>query len=326
MARYYNLATRDWVEVEDSTPNLGAMQREQERKRVESVVQPFAFTRYNVGITKLFDSLPRPKSLREYVKGQKYTAQFASKSFALQQFGARYSAVASPSFIAAVGQGFSTATTVADLAKVGGPKAAAVGAAIGFMGGLIGGLIPTERNEAEAKWDAVVAAMPPIDRYLVFAGVRPIANNNCRQQGIVLPGGTPFDPCGPWRWADDPEGGHSPWGGPVGRTVNLLERLCRQPVVPATVANDTLEQKSQLALYILLFMAGAHDDRRMPWQMRAMWPLIADGKVAPPLVAEFGPYSNIRLGELRRIAVLRGIRDIWNPILTPSLRVELGKP
>ena len=223
----------------------------------------------------------------------------------------------------AVGQGFQTATAVADMAKAAGPKGVAIGAAVGMVGGFIAGIIPSERNAAEAKWDSVVQAMSPIDRYLVLGTIQPLATDNCRKEGKVLQGGTIMDPCGPWRWADDPRGGHSPWGGPIGRTVNFVERLFLMPVVPNSVANDSDVQKDQLSLYLLLFMAGAHDDEKKPTDMRFMWPIIESGRATPPLVSYMAKYKDAYLGTLRDLAKLRGINNIWNPLLTPSMRSQL---
>jgi hypothetical protein len=284
---------------------------------------PFEFTAYMQGITRFYDPVLPPNTLREYVTKQRDLRVSTQRGPAIQAFATRYSSVAKPDALKAIGQGFQTATQVADMAKALGPKGVAIGAAVGLIGGFVAGIIPTEQNAAEAQWDSIVEAMSPIDRYCVFAAVKPIAVRNCRKQGIILPGGNPLDPVGPWRWADDPAGGHSPWGGPVGKTVNFLERLFRQPCVPDSVLNDTQIQRDQLALYVLLFCGGAHDDGKMPWEMRAVWPLLAEGRTAPALVKEFGPYSNVRFGELRAMARRRGITNIWNPILTPSMRQVL---
>jgi hypothetical protein len=285
----------------------------------------FAFARYNTGITKLYSPLKRPKTLREYVKQQRNISGLVGRDAALRQFATRYSGVASPDMMKAIGQGFQTATQIADMAKVAGPKGVAIGAAVGMVGGFVAGIIPTERNEAEAKWDSIVSAMSPMDRYLVLATIQPLATDNARKEGKVFEGGTIMDPTGPWRWADDPELGHSPWGGPIGRTVNFVERLFRMPLVGNEVANDSETQKDQLGLYLVLFMAGAHDNRRKVSDMRYFWPIIESGRAAPPLVEYMKKYKEVDLLTLRQLAVLRGINNIWNPLLTPSMRVQLER-
>ena len=309
-----------------------ANQRAQDKRNLASALDrlgldpgPFAIARYNSGITRLFDPAKRPKTLRQYIRAQRDIVNVVGRDAAVRQFAARYSTIASPPLMEAVGKGFQTATSIADMAKAAGPKGVAIGAAVGMVGGFVAGIIPSERNAAEAKWDAIVQAMTPIERYLVLGTIQPLATDNCRKEGKVLKGGNVMDPCGPWRWADDPAGGHSPWGGPIGRTVNFVERLFLMPVVPNSVANDTDIQKDQLALYVLLFMSGAHDDRKKPTDMRFMWPIIESGRAAPPLVSYMAKYKSAYLGTLRDLAKMRGINNIWNPLLTPAMRIELGQ-
>ena len=326
------MANRNVLSEESQEFFRREQERSQQKKDTTSALDrlglnpgPFAFARYNTGITKLFDPAKRPKTLRQYIKQQRNVSGIVERDAAIRQFAGRYSTIASPDMMKAIGQGFQTATQVADMAKAAGPKGVAIGAAVGMVGGFVAGIIPGERNEAEAKWDAIVQTMTPMERYLVLATIQPLATSNARKEGKVFEGGNVMDPCGPWRWADDPEGGHSPWGGPIGRTVNFVERLFLMPVIPNSVANDSDVQKDQLALYLTLFMAGAHDNRRNVDNMRFMWPVIESGRSAPPLVSYMVKYKTVNLGLLRELAKRRGINNIWNPLLTPNMRAELER-
>ena len=275
-----------------------------------------------------FDPPPPAKTFREYVISQKSRSR-APRASAQAAFTERFSRVAGPDAFAAVEQGLAFggigatvgAAAGAPIAGIGGVIGGIAGAVGGFVAGVTAGLVPTARNEAEGQWDRIVGAMSPLERYALFPTMRNVAINNLRAQSLVLPGGSAQDPAGPWRWADDPPLGHSPWGGPVGRTVNLLERLFRVRCVPSSISSDPPADRDTLALYVILFCAGAHDDGKRPSDMRAVWPLLANGQTAPELVREFGPYANQRLGDLRAtVAPARGIRTIWNPVLTPSMR------
>lgn len=276
-----------------------------------------------------FDPPPPAATFREYVISQK-SRSTAPRASAQAAFTDRFSRVAGPDALNAVSQGLAYggaaaavgAAAGAPIAGIGGVIGGVVGAVGGFLTGVTMGLVPSERNAAEGQWDRIVGAMTPLERYALFPTLRRTANINLQAQSMVLPGGSAQDPAGPWRWADDPFLGHSPWGGPVGRTVNLLERLFRVRCVPASVARDPAADRETLALYVLLFCSGAHDDGKLPTDMRAVWPLLENGQTAPELVNEFRALRSVRLGELRsQRAPARGIRTIWNPVLTPSMRV-----
>lgn len=276
------------------------------------------------GITFWDDPAPPASTLGEYIQGQRAARVALNPRGNVAAFVARYGTIAGPDFLAALDNATQLAQGTSSFAGSFGAVGSIAGGAIGLVGGLVMGLIPTERNAAEARWDAIVSAMPPLQRFGVAASIKPVAARACESESEILPGGSALDRCGPWRWANDPPLGHSPWGGPIGRTVNLLERLARRPWLPPGVSMDTPEHKSLLALWVVLFCAGAHDDGKMPWEMRAMWPLIAGGNVAPMLVAECGPYSNVKLGKLRAQAVERGITTIFNPPLSPQMRKALA--
>lgn len=241
-----------------------------------------------------------------------------------KRLATRFSAVAGPEFIGAIESATSGAELGYSLGSSVGTYGAIGGVAAGFLAGLVSGLVPTARNNAEAAWDRVIESMTPMERYACVAQIRPIAEANAKSEDTFFLGGSLLDRCGPWRWANDPPLGHSPWGGPVGRTVNLLERLARKPWLPLGFERETPENKRVVALYILLFCAGAHDDGAQPWQMRAMWPLIAEGRVAPQLVREFGEWSNVRLGDCRAQAQRMGLRSLWRAPLSPSMRKALA--
>ena len=275
-----------------------------------------------------FDPPPPSTTFREYVISQKSRSR-APRASAQAAFTERFSRVAGPDALAAVSQGLAFGGVAASVGAAAGAPIAGIGGVIGGIAGAVGGfvagvtmgLVPSERNTAEGQWDRIVGAMTPLERYALFPTLRGVANNNLRAQSMVLPGGSPQDPAGPWRWADDPPLGPSPWGGPVGRTVNLLERLFRVRCVPASVARDPATDKETLALYVLLFAAGAHDDGKLPTDMRAVWPMLENGQTAPELVTELRALRAVRLGELRsQRGPARGIRTIWNPVLTPSMR------
>lgn len=280
-----------------------------------------------------FDPPPPSSTFREYVISQK-SRSTAPRASAQNAFAERFSRVAGPDAFKAVEQGLAVggvAATIgaaagAPIAGIGGVIGGIAGAVGGFIGGVTAGLVPTARNEAEGQWDRIVTALSPLERYALFPTMRNVAANNLRAQQLVLPGGSPQDPGGPWRWADDPPFGHSPWGGPVGRTVNLLERLFRVRCIPQLGAGDSQEDRDTLSLYVVLFCAGAHDDGKRPSDMRAVWPLLANGQTAPELVREFGQWANRSLGDLRNtIAPQRRIRTIWNPVLTPSMRAAYAR-
>lgn len=281
-------------------------------------------------ITRWYDPPKPPKSVKDYVVYQQDIRRFRDRTLRAQAFASRYRAVAGPDGLAAVNQGLSLMGTASSIGSFAGPLGTAIAGGIGMMGGLIMGLVPTERAAQRAQWDTLVATMSPIERYGVFAGVREFANRAVRSEGVILEGGAPYDPCGPWRWATDPEWGHTDWGGPVSRTVELLERLFRQPCIPPEVELDTEKNKRSLAFYVLLFCAGAHDNRRTPGAMRAVWPMLSEGRTAPPLTRYFAQWKDTQLGVLRARASSPTskadtfvFKSIWNPLLTPMMRKVL---
>lgn len=279
-----------------------------------------------------FDPPPPAKTFGEYITGQK-SRSTAPRASAQAAFVERFSRVAGPDAMAAVQQGLAFggvasavgAAAGAPIAGIGGVIGGIAGAVGGFVTGVTMGLVPSERNAAEGQWDRIVGAMSPLERYALFPTIRNVAANNLRAQSMVLPGGTPQDPGGPWRWADDPPLGHSPWGGPVGRTVNLLERLFRVQCVPSSISSDPADERRVLALYLVLYCGGAHDDGKRPSDMRAVWPMLAEGRTAP-LVREFGEFANQRFETLRgSVGPAAGIRTIWNPVLTTSMRAAYAR-
>lgn len=238
----------------------------------------------------------------------------------------RYSQPAGPDFAAAVAASLGGASAGMGLgAQLGGPVAAASVGGAAFLGTLIKELVPERRMAAEAAWARVVDSMTPVERYGLLAYVRPIATENARAENKVFQGGSVGDPCGPWRWADDPPAGHTIFGGQISRTVALMETLFRQKCVPDSVSQDNTATTQVMALYLLLAVAGAHDDEKQCWQMRELWPYLRDGKTAPAYQEYFRAQNNKQLGALRRQANEGLIHTIFNPPISPAMARELEK-
>lgn len=224
---------------------------------------------------------------------------------------ARYRTPNAPSFAQILASGDALSATGMQLGAVGGTAGQAVGAVGGLLAGLVLGVIPTERNQAESEWRALTGAMQPIDRYCLSGQLQPIVDAMFAQQGMAS--------LGPFRWADDPPLGHSPYGGPVGRMVALVEILLERPFIPATPLENPRELEF-LALYVACFAAGAHDDTKKLQDMRELWPRLRDGRIAPQFVDYFRRWAEQPLSELRSRAKTYGVNTVFNPPLTPSLQ------
>ena len=263
----------------------------------------------------------------DYLAGLQKTRSLRAELLRRSKYGAsaiaRYRAVAGPSFASALETGSQLGETVGSLAAAGGPIAQGAAILGGMLGGLVLGIIPFERNAAEEQWRKFTSALKPIDRYAILSQLRSVALENARRERKEFPGAIPGDPLGPWRWADDPPLGHSPWGGPVGRTVNLVEILAENTMVPQETADDNTSEKRFVALYTLLALAGAHDDDKTPEQMRALWPRFENGTISPVHTPYFMKLKTRKLGVLRASASSQGIRGIWNPPVTPGIKKAL---
>lgn len=259
----------------------------------------------------------------DYLRGVAKEAIIRRELLKRTEFGARaiarYRNVAPPSFATALDTGTVVSEQIGSMAAAAGPVGSAVGAIGGLLGGIVLGVIPFARNEAEDSWRRFTAQLQPIDRYAILSQLRFVAVRNAREERKVFPGGTIADPTGPWRWADDPPLGHSPWGGPVGRTVNLVEILAEKQMVPDSCATDTTSEKRFVALYLVLALGGAHDDDKRPENMRELWPRFENGTISPIHQPYFMELKTRTFGELRANAPTQGLRSIWNPPITPGI-------
>lgn len=225
----------------------------------------------------------------------------------------RYRAPNAPTFVEAIDTGLALSNAATNIGGGFGPIATAATGIGGFVAGVVAGAIPFARNEAESQWRGLCGSLQAIDRYAVAANMEPAARAAYNAEGLSLPS---------FRWATDPWGGHSPYGGPVGRIVALVEIMLEFPLIPE-LSFDNEREKRLVALYVACFVAGAHDDDKPLSAMRALYPRLADGRIAPGLQGFMQGWSNQAIGAIRAEARSVGITSIFNPPITPSIERAL---